>query len=148
MRIFNCRVVVSEKELTKLAAKHVAVISEPSITVSPDGLRYDGSIAWKGISVAFQSEWRFSAEGGILKATLVRLRAGIIPAGPLKSMILGFITGMVNDQAVTAAGDVVSVDINGLLAKRDLAAKVVLDSISCEQGSLVLQCSEADFSLA
>jgi hypothetical protein len=140
--------VVAEKELTALAAKHVAVVSEPSITVSPDGLRYLGSIVWKGISVAFQSEWRFSSEGGILKAALVSLRAGIIPAGPLKSMILGFITGMVNDQAVTATGDVVSVDINGLLAKRGLAVTVTLDSITCEEGALQFQCSEADILLA
>lgn len=140
--------VVAEKELTALAAKHVAVVSEPSITVSPDGLRYLGSIAWKGISVAFQSEWRFSSEGGILKAVLVRLRAGIIPAGPLKSMIVGFITGLVNDQAVTATGDIVSVDINGLLAKRGLAVTVTLDSITCEEGALQFQCSEADILLA
>ena len=140
--------VVAEKELTTLAAKHVAMVSEPSITVSPDGLRYAGSIAWKGISVAFQSEWRCSAEGGILKATLVSLRAGIIPAGPLKSLILGFITGMVNDQSVTTAGDVVSIDLNALLRSRGLPARVTLDSVTCDDGALVVQCSEADFSLA
>ena len=100
------------------------------------------------LTVAFKSEWQISVENGILKVHLQTLRAGGIPAGLLKSTILGFITGAVNDQSITSQGDVVSVDLNQLLHKRGVPATVILDSVACAKGELVIHCSEAEISLS
>ncbi len=147
MKIRKCEMVFGEKELAKVAEKHLEMISAPSLSISPDGLRFEGRVAWKALSVSFQSVWEFSVESGMLKAKLVTLRAGMIPAGLLKSMILGFITGAVNDPAIAATGDAITVDLNELLRKRGVQAKLTLDSVTCAQGEIVIQCSDAEVSL-
>jgi hypothetical protein len=92
-------------------------------------------------SVSFETEWRVSVKSGKLVAELANLAAAGIPAGMLKSTVIGLIREALRGvPGVSASGETLRVNLDALLEDMlGVSAKVNVASVVTEAGKIVIR---------
>ncbi len=142
MDILALRATVSEQTLNELAERHLPPdlpIEELSVQISPQGLLIRGEYPLL-VKVRFETLWELSVDRGRVLARLVSLRTLGVPMGPLKGMVLNVIasTGE-KEKWLEVIGDGVAVDVERLLAREGLTARLNLTAVRCQTGAILIE---------
>ncbi|MCI0456362.1 MAG: hypothetical protein L0Z62_05220 [Gemmataceae bacterium] len=146
MDILALRATISEQALNDLAARHLPPdfpVEELRLQVSPEGLLIQGEYPLL-VKVRFETLWELSVLEGKVLARLVSLRTLGLPMGPLKGVVMSVIASAAQKETWLAVdGDAIMVDIEQLLAREGLKARLNLTAIRCEGGVLLVEAGTA-----
>ena len=149
MEIHALKVRITEQDLANLSRRALRdqdQLSDVQIRIADGGIVIAGNLRLI-MRVAFETRWSITIKSGKLALTLSELRAGGVPAGMLKGVLMSMIQSEVESQAGMAVDDeTIVVDPDRVLAGRGLLVRTNLVGVECASGSLTLisQCEAAE----
>jgi hypothetical protein len=132
---------VSDADLNQLANETFSwpdAIRNVRFAVVPEGIRVIGTYQ-QCIAIPFYVLWQVSVSEGKVVARIVRLKAGFLSLGFLKSYLLNLIAAATG---IAIRDEMLILDLDALLADRGWPVRVNLSSIGFNYGSLVLESCE------
>jgi hypothetical protein len=144
MEILSLKAAVTEQDLNDLLRKHgpkIEPVEDLKIRIAPEGLYVEGVYPLL-VNVKFEALWELSVESGKVAARLANLRALGIPASLFRTTVLKLIAEAVkSDDWLEVDHETVRVDVDRLLLKEGLTARTNLRAVSCQSGTLLLECA-------
>jgi hypothetical protein len=142
MEILALRATISEQALNDLATRRLPrnlPVEELRFEVIPEGLIVRGEYPLL-VKVRFETLWQLSVSEGKVLARLARLHTLGMPMGPLKGMVLDLIaTTLRKEEGLHVDEDAIIVDVERLLAREGLTARLNLTAVRCQAGAILLE---------
>jgi len=142
MEIHSLRASISEKDLNDLVARHVPddqPIEDVKVRINADGVHLSG-VYPLFVNVKFESHWKLDIRAGKVTATLAGFKAMGIPGNVFKSAILKFIAEAAKGEPwLQVEEDTILVDVDGILLKNGLNARMNLARVICQDGVVVIE---------
>jgi hypothetical protein len=142
MEIQALKLVVTEPELNQMLV-HAPLAGAPvrdlAVRLLAEGVQVKGKYqAW--VSMAFETMWRVEVQKGAILAHLADVKVVGVPAAMIKGMLTDSICAALDaEDAVTADGDLLRIDLDRMLAQRGFPARTNLTGVSCEVGRLIIE---------
>jgi hypothetical protein len=137
MEIHSLRASISDKDLNDLAARHLPddqPIEDVEIRITPEGVYLRG-VYPLFVNVRFETHWQLGIRDKKVTATLAGLKAMGIPGSIFKSAILKFIADAAKGELwLQVDQDTILIDVEGILLKNGLNARMNLSKITCQDG--------------
>jgi len=142
MEIHALRVSVTEQDLNDLARRHLPddqPVEELQISITPEGVTVQGEYPLF-VSVRFETLWQPTVEDRHVHLRLVKFRALGMPVNVLKGFVMNAFSTLARKEPwVQVLEDCVRLDVEAMLAREGLTARVNLVRIRCEAGVFVLE---------
>jgi hypothetical protein len=142
MEIHSLRASITEKDLNDLAAKHLPddqPIEDVEIRVTSEGVCVRGMYPLF-VNVRFETHWRLGIGDKKVTATLTAFKAMGIPGNVFKSAILKFIVDAAKGEPwIKVDQDTIFLDIEAVLLKNGLNARLNLRKVTCQDGVILLE---------
>ncbi|MCC6416904.1 MAG: hypothetical protein IT429_01505 [Gemmataceae bacterium] len=142
MEILALRAALSEQSLNALVSRHLPgeiPIEELRFLITEEGLVIKGEYPLL-VTVSFETLWELTVRGGKVLARLSRLRTLGMPMGVLKSLVMGAIASTAKtEEWLGVDRDTIEVDVERLLAREGVPARLNLTGIRCEAGVLLIE---------
>ncbi len=142
MEIHALRVTVTEQDLNDLAKRHLPKdqpVEELQIGITPEGVVVQGEYSLF-VPVSFETLWHPTVRDRQVHLRLVKFRALGMPVTALRGLIMNVFSTLAREEPwVRVLEDAVLLDVEAMLAKEGLTARVNLAAIRCEVGIFVLE---------
>ena len=146
MEILALRATISESSLNELAGRRLPKelpVEGLRFQVTAEGLLVRGAYPLF-VTVNFETLWQLSVHEGKLLARLAHLRTLGMPMGSLKGLVMNVLaTTAQKEEWLGVESDTVAVDVERLLAREGLPARLNLLSVRCEPGAIHIEAGTA-----
>jgi hypothetical protein len=142
MEIHALKLIVSEQDLTRLASQaplNGAPVRDLAVRITPEGVSIRGKYqAW--VSVAFDTLWHTTVQGGKIRAQLTDVKVVGMPAAMVKGMLMDLIAeSLALGSGLQAEGEILWIDLDVMLAQQGFPARTNLTAVHCALGLLTLE---------
>lgn len=142
MEIQALKLTLSEDDINRLASQAPldgAPIRDVSVSISPEGVAVRGKYqAW--VSVAFDTLWQTSVQGGKIRAQLADVKVVGMPAALIKGLLMDMVGEMLDlGGGITTEGEVLWIDLDLVLTQRGFPARTNLTAVHCAAGLLTIE---------
>lgn len=143
MELQALKLVLLDGDLTRLAAKLLpkdGPVRNVKLAVETGTVSLSGSYPKLLVKIPFTTIWEPSVHGSEVRIKLASVKVIGLPAGILSGVFLNaFRKAAQRVPGVRLDEDVLSLDLEAILAARGLPARVRLKEVRCEPGKLTLE---------
>ncbi len=144
MELQSLKLLVTEQDINGLLARHLPrnkQVRDLRVELREEGVNVLGSYAVSFLKVHFQTLWQVSVQGGRLAINLAGLEVAGIPAGMVRSTLLGLLAETARpEEGLQVEGETLWIDLDLLLKKKaGLDALTRLQSFRLAPGTMILE---------
>ncbi len=142
MEIQALKLSITEQDLAALVPRILALaehVKDLEIHPVAGGIRITGAYQTL-MAVSFDTLWEMSARGGTVTARLAEFKVSGFGGGWLKTAFLGILKDAAKKHdALQVQGETLTLDLERVLAKQGVHARLNLTALDCEQGRVTIQ---------
>ena len=143
MELQSLKLIVTDTDANQLLREFAPKdleIGKPAIHFTAEGVRVTGETTALLFKVSFETLWTVALADGCVVARLNSLKVAGIPAGKLRGVLLKVLRdALPKEPGIRVEDEVVRVDLNEVLRKREVPLLVRLTAVRCVEGSIVIE---------
>jgi hypothetical protein len=144
MEIQALRALIPEAMLTRIATEAIppdVKVKDVRVHLKPEGVLFTGSYQMF-MAIPFETLWELSVRDGKILARLANVKVAKLGAGMVKGVLLRMLSdAAAKIEGMQFEGDMLTVDVDRIVASHGYSVHTNLKSVQCRDGSLLIESS-------
>jgi hypothetical protein len=143
MEILALKLALTDEDLNNFIARHLGAdqsVRDLKVRLTPQGVRVSGAYPVAFFNVRFDTLWALSVRGREVAAHLTDLQVAGAPAGMVRGTLMEMLAAnLEHEEGIRVENETILVDVDALLSRLGLAARMNFTAIRCEVGRAVVE---------